>query len=144
MTAAAGAPAGSRRHADLVSAVVGEADSDGIQNAGALTVVPGTTTGLDAARARKLTLDSPGVMGVMEGNDQFGRSMTAGDFDADGCADLAVGAPGKYLATGAVSVIPGSATGPTGAGSILFTPESLDHPAVKARFGSAVGAATTR
>lgn len=131
-------------HADLVTAVVGEPDSDGIQNAGALTVVPGTATGLDAAHARKLTLDSPGVMGVMEGNDQFGRSVTAGDFDADGRADLAVGAPGKYLATGAVSVIPGSATGPTGVGSILFTPESLDHPAVKARFGSAVGAAATR
>ncbi|MFG2601223.1 FG-GAP-like repeat-containing protein [Streptomyces sp. NPDC048462] len=131
-------------HADLVTAVVGEPDSDGIQNAGALTVVPGKPTGLDAARARKLTLDSPGVMGVMEGNDQFGRSVTAGDFDADGRADLAVGAPGKYLATGAVSVIPGSQTGPTGTGSILFTPESLGHPVVKARFGSAVGAAATR
>ncbi|WP_329617248.1 FG-GAP-like repeat-containing protein [Streptomyces brevispora] len=132
------------RHADLVVPVVGEADSDGIQNAGALTVIPGKSTGLDATRARKLTLDSPGVMGVMEGNDLFGLSLTAGDFNADGRADLAVGAPGKYLATGAVSVIPGSASGPTGVGSILFTPESLGHPTVKARFGSAVGATTTR
>lgn len=131
-------------HADLVTTVVDEPDSDGIQNAGALTVVPGATTGLDAARARKLTLDSPGVMGVMEGNDQFGWSVTAGDFDADGRADLAVGAPGKYLATGAVSVIPGSKTGPTGTGSILFTPESLGHPAAKARFGSAVSSRTAR
>ncbi|OKK14885.1 aromatic ring-opening dioxygenase LigA [Streptomyces sp. CB02488] len=131
-------------HADLVTTVIDEPDSDGIQNAGALTVVPGTTTGLDAARARKLTLDSPGVMGVMEGNDQFGWSVTAGDFDADGRADLAVGAPGKYLATGAISVIPGSKTGPTGTGSILFTPESLGHPAAKARFGSAVSARTAR
>ncbi|MFJ4858941.1 FG-GAP-like repeat-containing protein [Streptomyces sp. NPDC088730] len=143
-TAAVLADTDGDRHADLVTAVVGEPDSDGIQNAGALTVVPGTTTGLDAARARKLTLDSPGVMGVMEGNDRFGSSVTAGDFDADGRADLAVGAPGKYLTTGAVSVIPGSKTGPAGTGSILFTPESLGHPVAKARFGSAVGTRTAR
>lgn len=130
-------------HADLVTAVVGAEDSDGIQNAGKLNIVPGSSTGLNAARARELTLDSPGVMGVMEGNDQFGSAVTAGDFDADGRADLAVGAPGKYLQTGGVSVIPGSASGPTGLGSILFTPASLEHPAVKARFGSAVGATTT-
>ncbi|MEV7400677.1 FG-GAP-like repeat-containing protein [Streptomyces sp. NPDC091267] len=129
-------------HADLVTSVTGAQDSDGIQNAGKLNIVPGSPTGLNASRARELTLDSPGVMGVMEGNDLFGTAVAAGDFDADGRADLAVGAPGKYLQTGGVSVIPGSATGPTGLGSLLFTPDSVDHPAARARFGAAVGATT--
>ncbi|MFI5664856.1 FG-GAP-like repeat-containing protein [Streptomyces sp. NPDC051684] len=129
-------------HADLVTSDTTATDPDGFNNAGAVTVVPGAGSGLDAQGARTITLATPGVTGSSEGNDLFGSAVAAGDYDADGTADLTVGAPGKYLGTGAVSVIPGSADGPTGKGSILFTPEDLDHPAVKARFGSALGATT--
>ncbi|WP_338703282.1 FG-GAP and VCBS repeat-containing protein [Streptomyces sp. Q6] len=129
-------------HADLVTSDVTVPDPDGFNNAGAVTVVPGTTSGLDADGARTISLATTGVAGASEGNDLFGSAVTAGDYNADGAADLTVGAPGKYLGTGAVSVLPGSADGPTGTGSILFTPQDLDHPAVKARFGSALGATT--
>ncbi|MEV5607380.1 FG-GAP-like repeat-containing protein [Streptomyces sp. NPDC052225] len=129
-------------HADLVTSDVTVPDPDGFNNAGAVTVVPGSTAGLNAGGARTITLATPGVAGASEGNDLFGSAVTAGDYNADGTADLTVGAPGKYLGTGAVSVIPGSADGPTGTGSILFTPQDLDHPTVKARFGAALGATT--
>ncbi|MET9406233.1 FG-GAP-like repeat-containing protein [Streptomyces sp. NPDC002935] len=129
-------------HADLVTSDTGATDPDGFNNAGAVTVVPGSVAGLDAAHARTITLATPGVTGASEGNDLFGAAVAAGDYDADGAADLTVGVPGKYLGTGAVSVIPGSPDGPTGTGSILFNPEDLGHPAVKARFGLALGATT--
>ncbi|MFF1513375.1 FG-GAP-like repeat-containing protein [Streptomyces sp. NPDC058305] len=129
-------------HADLVTSDTGAPDPDGFNNAGAVTVVKGTGSGLDAAHQQTITLDTPGVAGASEGNDLFGRAVAAGDYDADGKADLTVGVPGKYLGTGAVSVLPGSTMGPTGTNSILVNPEYLDHPTLKAAFGSALGATT--
>lgn len=52
---------------------------------------------------------------INEANDGFGLSLAAGDFDADGRADLAVGAPGERLGvntrSGAVYVYRGSMLG---------------------------------
>nr|BFE77733.1 hypothetical protein GCM10020093_003340 [Planobispora longispora] len=52
----------------------------------------GSVTVLYGMRAeRRLTQDGPGVPGEAEAGDAFGSAVAAGDFDGDGCADLAVG-----------------------------------------------------
>jgi len=65
------------------------------------------------------------VGGASEAFDSFGWALAAGDFNNDGFADLAVGAPFENLggaeAAGAVSVLYGSASGLTASGGQLFT-----------------------
>jgi len=66
------------------------------------------------------------VGGAVESGDEFGAALVAGDFDEDGVADLAVGAPGEAVVAGgfgagAVSVLYGSGDGLTTAGGRLFT-----------------------
>jgi len=64
------------------------------------------------------TQNSPVIEDDGEPNDRFGAVLAAGDFDHDGCADLAVGVPnediGADIAAGAVHVIYGSELGLTG------------------------------
>jgi hypothetical protein len=99
-----------------------------ISTAGAVTVLYGSTAGLTGAGSQRFTQDSPGVGSSAETGDAFGAVLTAGDFDDDGFADLAVGAPledvdGDVLA-GAVNVLYGSGGGLTGVGSRYFTQDS--------------------
>jgi hypothetical protein len=66
------------------------------------------------------------VGGLVEGGDSFGFALAAGDFNNNGFADLAAGAPGETVgsstfAAGAISVLYGSAGGLTAAGGRLFT-----------------------
>jgi hypothetical protein len=99
--------------------------------AGAVSVLPGSAAGLTATGARLFTQ----VGGAVEGGDQFGAALAAGDLNHDGFADLAAGAPsenvGSTVDAGAVSVLPGSAGGLTTSGGRLFTqlgsaPERFD------------------
>ncbi|HEX8805043.1 MAG TPA: hypothetical protein VF743_12645, partial [Acidimicrobiales bacterium] len=91
---------------------------------------PGETVGSDvAAGAVNVLLGSAGgltggplfTQSNAEAGDQFGAALAAGDFDDDGVFDLAVGAPGEDIGAtgnaGAVTVLFGSATGLTTAGS---------------------------
>ncbi len=67
----------------------------------------------------KLNDISPGAMitANMDGNSWFGKAVAAGDFNGDGFADLAVGAPGKAPGldpkSGIVFIFSGSAEGIT-------------------------------
>jgi FG-GAP repeat len=103
-------------------------------NAGAATVLYGTAGGLTGTGSQFLTQDSPGVAGVAEPEDEVGTALGAGDFDGDGFADLAMGAPGEdYGAVdrgGAVNLLPGSAGGLTATGGQLFTQDSPGVPGV--------------
>ena len=89
--------------------------------AGAVSVLPGSAAGLTATGGRLVTQ----VGGTVEASDQFGAALVPGDFNQDGIADLAAGAPSERVGTtigaGAVSVLPGSAAGLMATGGRLFT-----------------------
>jgi hypothetical protein len=63
-----------------------------------------------------------------EDADRFGSALASGDFNADGPADLAVGAPGQNLGNGfgagVAQVLPGSNGGLTATGSQLWSQDS--------------------
>ena len=88
---------------------------------GAVQVFYGQPDGLalDATAAapddQRFTLDSASIPGAANPDDRFGATTTFGDFDDDGCADLAISAPGDN-GVGSVTVLFGSRTGLTTTG----------------------------
>lgn len=101
---------------DLAVSVVGE-DVDGINGAGAVSVIYGCPGGLCATGDQLWHQDTPGVVEVGQANDDFGSALATGDFDGDGFDDLAVGIAGQDIGTldeaGAVAVLFGSSNGLT-------------------------------
>jgi hypothetical protein len=93
-------------------------------DAGAVNVLYGSAGGLTGTGSQQFWQGAAGVVGTAEAGDQFGSALAAGDFNNDGFADLAVGAPSEDIGAvsdaGAVSVLYGSAGKLTGAGSQLF------------------------
>jgi hypothetical protein len=84
--------------------------------AGAVHVLYGNHgRGLGERADQLYTQNSRGVKGGAERDDRFGASLGAGDFDADGAFDLAVGVPFESLAghdsAGAANVLFGSGGG---------------------------------
>ncbi|MGX1885793.1 FG-GAP repeat protein [Streptomyces sp. NPDC055287] len=67
------------------------------------------------ARRAVISQDSAGVPGAAEAGDGFGGAIVAEDFNGDGYADLAVGAPGEDVGTdtdgGTVAILWGSDAG---------------------------------
>jgi len=104
--------------------------------AGAVNVLYGSAAGLQAHSPddQFWTQDSPGVEDAAESNDQFGYSLTSGDFNTDGFADLAAGVPFEDLVVnnneGAANVLYGS---PGGLQTIAPAEQfwSQDSPGVK-------------
>ena len=98
--------------ADLAAAAPFEAVGSRI-DAGAVSVLYGSAGGLALTGGQLFTQ----VAGTAESNDTFGHALAAGDFNSDGLADLAVGAPfesiGDTFGAGAVSVLYGSPSGLT-------------------------------
>lgn len=99
--------------ADLAVGVPGE-DDRSVQNSGAVNVVYGSRDGLSARGAQLWSLNSRGVPGRARSEDRFG-TVASGDFDGDGFADLAVGAPGRTVhgrvGAGSVTVLYGTRHG---------------------------------
>ena len=96
-------------------------DVGNVPDAGAVSVLYGSGTGLSTAGARTFTQP----VSAVEADDQFGFALAAGDFDGDGFADMGVGAPfeavGSKFFAGAVSTLYGSTgTGLTTAGAQTF------------------------
>ncbi|MFG3113002.1 FG-GAP-like repeat-containing protein [Streptomyces sp. NPDC048197] len=107
----------------------------GHDQAGAVVITYGSAGGLQSGRTQVVSQSSSGVPGASEEGDRFGAATAAGDFNNDGYADLAVGAPGEDTTAGsgtgenvgAVTVLWGSRTGLSG-GTALETPP-VAHPA---------------
>lgn len=136
------------KYADLVvGRPVDGYDSDlglPLAKGGMITYVPGGANGPRGDRAKVFNQDSAGVPGAAEAGDGFGASVSIGDVNGDGYGDIAVGVPHEDLGTtkdaGSVLVLPGTASGPTGTGTVGFNQDTADVPgAAEAndRFGGA-------
>lgn len=101
---------------DLAIGVWGESVGS-LDDAGAVNVLYGAPSGLSATAVPDQAWDqsSTDLNGSAEEGDRFGSSAVAGDFNADGYADLAIGVPDEDIGTipdaGAVNVVYGSPSG---------------------------------
>jgi hypothetical protein len=99
-----------------------------IGEAGVVQVLLGSPAGLTGTGSQLWSQDSPGIAEQAEDGDRLGSALAAGDFNGDGSADLAMGAPGENLnvgfGSGVVHVLPGSAAGLTATGSQLWSQDS--------------------
>jgi len=118
---------------------------------GTLKVFYGTASGPSTTRTKTIDQNTAGVPGVNEDGDQFGYSLSAGDVNGDGYADVAVGIPYEDLEAGqadAGSVVQlyGGSGGLSGTGAQAFTQDTAGVPGVAEagdRFGAAVQLADT-
>jgi hypothetical protein len=89
---------------------------------GRVSVWYGSSTG--PSRSTRLTQSTSGVAGSPENYDEFGSSISAGDVNGDGYADLAIGVRGEEIDgrgnAGGVHVLKGRASGLSGTGSQWF------------------------
>lgn len=114
----------------------------GDYDAGVVNVLYGSATGLTADDTQLWTQNSHGVPESIDEEDAFGGGVATADFDADGFADLAVGASGERVGTadhaGVLHVFFGSAAGLTADGTQLWSqdsPDILDEAEEGDRFG---------
>ncbi|HTH23048.1 MAG TPA: FG-GAP repeat protein [Nitrososphaeraceae archaeon] len=103
---------------DDLAVGVDEENVGSITNAGGVEVIYGSSSGLSATSPTAdqfWTQDSTNVNDLAEGDDFFGSSVSAGDFNGDGNDDLAVGVDeenaGSITNAGGVEVIYGSSSG---------------------------------
>jgi hypothetical protein len=95
--------------ADLAIGTPGEG-LQGRADVGAVTVLFGSGAGgLSAEKSRVLTPDDWGI--AAPAGSQFGTALAAGDFNKDGYADLAIGAPLQASGAGRLYIVFGSAAG---------------------------------
>lgn len=90
-------------------------DLAGGRHAGGVSVMYGSTNGPSTNGDFFLSQATAGVVGNPEPGDLFGHAVACGDFDDDGFADVAVGAPGESIGTrseaGVVIVLRGGPAG---------------------------------
>jgi FG-GAP repeat len=115
--------------ADLAVGVPFHDVEDRIVDAGSVTILFGSASGLVSDGNQAITQDFEGIRNSAEAGDLFGFALVAGDFDHDGVDDLTVGVPGEDASSGpkdagAVNVIFGSATGLNGDGDQYWTQDS--------------------
>jgi hypothetical protein len=132
---------------DLLSGVPEEDVSDGA-DAGGVSAIYGTASGLDAEGDDFWHQDSPGLANEAETGDEFGLSIATGDFDGNGFDDAAAGVPGEDVSgedeSGGVAVIYGTAGGLDDPNDDFWHQDSSgieDSPEPIDMFGNAVMAA---
>jgi hypothetical protein len=117
----------SKTHADLIVGTPFEAIGS-LTDAGTITLIKGGASGLTGTGSQSWDQNSTGVPGTSEKEDQFGTSVTIGDFNGDGHGDVAVGVPGEAVGSledaGEVNVLRGSSAGLTSTGAQGWTQNS--------------------
>jgi disulfide bond formation protein DsbB len=132
---------------DVAVGAPGE-DVGSATDAGAVNVIYGSAGGLSDAGNQLWTQNSVGAGESSESGDRFGAAVASGDFNHDGFADLAVGAPGENPGSangaGAVDVLYGSPNGLTASGDQVLIQGGTGiqgSPAAGDRFGAALATA---
>ncbi|MGC3003915.1 hypothetical protein ACPF8X_37455, partial [Streptomyces sp. G35A] len=100
------------------------AESGGTRPGGEISPGPGTPAGFTTAGTTTLPQDTASVPGGNESGDVLATSVSVGDHDADGCADVLAGAPGETLTRGGTGradagnaiLVRGTPAGLTGSG----------------------------
>jgi hypothetical protein len=108
---------------DLAAGVPGESPGE-LASAGGVAVLFGSAAGLTAEGDRLITQDTAGIEETAEESDFFGTVVAIAELGRLGGADLAVGSREslpKAQGAGAVSVLYGSAAGPSANGDQVFT-----------------------
>ncbi|MEU1041776.1 FG-GAP-like repeat-containing protein [Streptomyces sp. NPDC005551] len=118
--------------------VVGQpyAGESGGSSGGQVTVVPGTSTGFTGTGLTTVHQSTSGVEGASESGDAFGTSVSVGDADADGYADVLTGAPNEDITrdgtnrsnAGSVWLLKGTSAGLTGTGSLAVSQDTEGVP----------------
>ncbi|MER5297663.1 VCBS repeat-containing protein [Streptomyces pharetrae] len=99
-----------------------------VSRTGMVTVIPGRRTGPLGAGGYTFHQNSPGVPSVNETTDCFGTTVSAGDVNRDGRPEVFIGAACENHYNGAVFMLRGGTSRPTGTGSRVFTLDSLGMP----------------
>ncbi|MFI5630611.1 hypothetical protein ACIA8E_14735 [Streptomyces sp. NPDC051664] len=132
--------------------VTGIAEDDSLANAtgaahrgGEIQVLYGSAQGITADQHPKVFYqDTAGVPGTAEDGDEFGQSLSVGDVNADGYADVLVGSPGEAIGTlqyaGTAVLLRGSAAGLTTTKAAGYTQNTAGVPGT-AEAGDQFGAA---
>jgi hypothetical protein len=106
-----------------------------LAHAGEAIVFHGADSGLSGAGAQIFSQDTAGVPGAAEAEDAMGWTVVLQNPNADGYADVIVGAPKENGTDGAVSVLPGNASGATATGSATFGAGTLGTSGKDAQIG---------
>ncbi|WP_234329708.1 N-acetylmuramoyl-L-alanine amidase [Streptomyces viridochromogenes] len=118
--------------------VIGQpvASESGGRSGGQITMVPGTSSGFTTTGMTTIHQDTTDVAGGNESGDNFGASVSVGDYNADGFADALTGIPGEDFPragvnqsnAGDVLLVKATASGLTGTGSVRFSQETSGVP----------------
>ncbi len=133
-------------HGDLAIGAPGE-QLGSARASGAVTVRYGSARGL-TTRDAFFDQGYAGIPGPRESNQSFGAALAAGDFDDNGCDDLAIGVPGDSVhgapAAGAVDVLYATRAGVRGGAAQLWTQDTSGVKGLSGsfhRFGRSLAAA---
>jgi hypothetical protein len=108
------------------------------QDSGAVYVAHGGSGGLFPLSGYFISEDSPDIFGDAADGERFGGAVAAGDFDANGFDDLAIGVP-REGDNGSVYVVLGSPFGLIYATSVFWAPGALGiDPEPGARLGASL------
>jgi hypothetical protein len=121
-----------------------------VTKAGAVNVIYGTHTGLSATNNQLWSQDSTNILDTAASGNSFGAALATGDFNGDGFADLAIGAPNESVGgngmAGSLNVIYGSGSRLTSTGNQVWREGTSasgtlqGHPEEGDRFGAALAA----
>jgi hypothetical protein len=118
--------------------VIGQpyASESGAVSGGQVTMVPGTATGFTTTGMTTIQQDTTGVPGANESGDALGASVSVGDYDLDGYADVLAGAPNEDITRDSVNrsnagtaiLLKGTSTGLTGSGAVAVSQDTSGVP----------------